>query len=82
MTPPPLPMVPAPSISTRTAERHRITCPYCLVGAAVIIIERTGDSIEANLKEPVTCDTCHKYFLVRPQVKLVGKRMEGHRHDG
>lgn len=54
-------------------EMHQISCPLCLVGAAVITVKsRSGGAKEFPVKDPVKCETCGKYFMLRAQVKITG----------
>lgn len=54
------------------AERHRITCPYCVVGAGIVLVERHDQDLKFNMTEPVRCGSCRSFFTVRPHLKLVG----------
>jgi uncharacterized Zn-finger protein len=57
-------------------EAHRITCPYCQAGAAVVVMDKwTGGGevkVQVDLKEPRKCDLCGRYFKLKPTTTLVG----------
>lgn len=65
-----------------TARRHRIACPYCRVGAAILTIETRGGEIRAEGLDALRCDTCRRFFRIRTQVQFVGVRMESVANPG
>lgn len=58
-------------------EAHRITCPYCQAGAAVVVVERRGEQVSVDLAEPRRCDLCRRFFKLKPRLQLVGVPLEG-----
>lgn len=59
-----------------TPEHHRITCPYCVIGYALVTVYRDGREINLNLDDCPKCVCCDRYFRVQPQMQLVGVRLE------
>lgn len=78
---------PPPKVSIETAqqtdstprhvERHRVNCPYCPIGYAMIFVEVHGKTtrIEGQY-EPRKCESCGKFFLLKIQMKVSGRRLE------
>ena len=58
------------------AEQHKISCPYCLVGWAVIQISRDGSAITYDLDGYPSCIKCKRYFEVKRQLRLYGAPLE------
>lgn len=68
---------------TRTAELHRIACPYCAVGHAEILIERPGGGVEVrDFDEPRRCSTCKQFFRLRYRVQIIGVGIDSHIENG
>ncbi len=63
--------------SVRT-EDHKSTCPYCVVGWAIVQIKRSSDgsSINFQLDGHPKCCKCNRFFRVKRQLRLYGARLE------
>ena len=72
----------SPAVTVRQAVSHRIKCPYCPVGHGALMVLRIGGVTEANVKNPLLCSACGRYFKVRPRLQFVGVRMEGDQSHG
>ena len=58
-------------------EQHRIRCPHCLLGGAVLTVERRGKGdVRAELGIPLTCDKCARPFRARARVQFIGVALE------
>lgn len=67
------------AIRTKIIEVHRITCPYCLVGAGEVRVELTGDSVTIqDMHHPIKCGSCRNYFKLKPHLKIEGVMMPEH----
>lgn len=73
----------APLVATKDFEILRVSCPLCLVGHHDVTMTKKGDgtgSAEfqiADIKTPVRCVTCRRYFKLQPALTLRGVPMEG-----
>lgn len=57
----------------KTAEFHRVHCPYCPIGYAEVMVERSaGQATIRGLKEPRRCEICGKLFMIKPSFTLRG----------
>ena len=60
------------------AEFHAISCPYCQIGHAEIVVERPGGEVQVrDFNEPRKCGTCHRFFRLTYRVQIMGERLEG-----
>lgn len=55
-----------------TGEAHRIPCPYCAIGAAIVIVHRPPGAKAQFRTDPVKCESCSRYFAIKPDIKIVG----------
>ncbi len=62
--------------SSMKTEAHKITCPYCLVGWAIVSLKRDGLNLELNLHDHPKCVTCHRYFKIKPRLSLHGEQLD------
>lgn len=60
-----------------TKQLHRISCPYCQIGAAIVEVENVGGALQFPLREPVKCDACKRHFKLKIRVKLYGEQING-----
>jgi len=63
----------------RDASIQRITCPYCLVGYADVVVDITeGGSIKQveDFDVPRKCEACNRLFKLASWTKIYGKTME------
>ncbi len=61
----------------KIGELHQISCPYCQVGHALVTITRHGTELQIEgIKDPRKCTTCGKMFMLKPTLKIEGRRME------
>lgn len=56
-----------------TGKAHRITCPYCTVGAALVVVNDLSGGQKQIPTEPVQCENCSKYFKLKVRVVLLGE---------
>lgn len=54
-------------------QAHRITCPHCTVGAAIVTTEQRKGAVDIPNGKIVTCESCGRHFLIGVQIKLYGK---------
>ena len=60
----------------KAGEFHRVSCPYCPIGAAEVLVIRSGGQIQIDhMDEPRKCMTCGRYFLLKMQFRVAGKKM-------
>jgi len=64
------------------AEAHKITCPYCIVGWSIVQIKRDGNTISYEQDGHLKCVTCHRYFMLKRQLRLYGAQLEESAHMG
>ena len=60
-------------------ELQRITCPYCVIGYAVVEVKVNAAQMTkqiAGIADPRRCVTCKRYFRLKPTVQIVGVRLE------
>lgn len=65
------------SSTPRHVERHRINCPYCPIGYAMIFVEVHGKTTNIQgANDPRKCESCGKFFLLKINLKVSGRRLE------
>jgi len=67
-----------PNTPRREAELHKITCPYCTVGFAIVQMDRMPDSNAVEVQDfntPRKCNACGAYFKLRATTKVVGVKI-------
>lgn len=57
-------------------EHHRATCPYCIIGFALVTVYRNGSEVNLNLDDHPKCTGCKRYFRIQPRLKLEGVKIE------
>ena len=74
----PVQIVPPAATVTVRGEPEAVACPYCATGRALVIIDRYSDgTVQINeIRAPRKCEGCGSYFLIRPQLVLVGAKLE------
>ena len=71
-------MVPIPrSESTEGGDLHKINCPFCEFGSAMVFVRKShdpgkGGEMQVDLGETRQCNKCHGYFRLRYMMKLYG----------
>ena len=58
-------------------EHHKISCPYCAVGYAILSARvYPGAQQIDGIKDAHKCATCGRAFFLKTQVQIVGVRIE------
>ena len=73
--------VKSPLPITREGEIHRIACPYCELGYAEVLVERSttpgkGGEISVNLGNARECNKCQGIFTLTYKMQLKAKKLE------
>lgn len=61
-------------------ETHRITCPHCRVGYALVRVDKHGIGKDQEVKvpgihQPHKCEVCGKWMRLRMQLKIVAYQL-------
>lgn len=67
---------PTIEVGGRNPTVHRISCPYCLVGFAIVRLVGKRGEIQSE-PGPHKCGTCRRYFQLGVKVTFYGKPMPG-----
>jgi hypothetical protein len=65
-------------MAIKIVEKVLVTCPYCIVGAGEVTVERTRDSVTFDQKYPIQCRACNSYFKLKPSLTIQGVRLPEH----
>ena len=57
---------------SKRVEKHRITCPNCLIGFGILTIQRNGTQLTYDREDHPKCKTCGKFFKIKPVLQLTG----------
>lgn len=70
---------PAAKVADPTAELHHIECPYCGEGHGKLIVTVSdgGKTKQAQLRDPMRCNVCSRFFAAMAVTKFVGRKLEG-----
>ena len=67
-----------------SAQRHKISCPYCEDGYAIIVLSKLNNN-EVQLEggpQPRKCERCGKYMGLHMQFKVVAVPLKEERPHG
>lgn len=53
-------------------QTHRIKCPLCVGGYALVKVEKTRGGAEFDINEPRKCLRCGKYFRLKAVLQIIG----------
>lgn len=60
----------------RSGEFHRVSCPYCIIGSAQVMVVRSGAQIRIeDAQSPRRCLSCGKEFKLKTQFRIAGERI-------
>lgn len=72
-----------PLASKKYLQQHRIKCPLCLFGYALVAVDRwpSGEIRINGVKDTHKCVICEQYFKLKVQLQITGiPIMKGDNH--
>jgi hypothetical protein len=56
-----------------------VTCPYCRIGSGIIPVAKlsNGEERVEGLHDPIRCNACERFFLVRLRLSFTGEPIVG-----